>query len=298
MIPACGTSARSLTGCPVSATPPYSASLPTRAAASRAEPPRTTGQPTWCASAASNRPYPPVIGRWRSTMECAAIPASTARPRSPPNRVRPSTVAGRPPNTPYRASRSGAGGGDSGESRLSTSPNPPRAAAPTVSRQARASRREPSPSAVLATSRCTSTASCPSSGWAAWTAGNAHSTGRLRSRNAADARASGSAVAHQSWVNPPSPVSCPLRRPPPNSSAASTSSTFRPASASVTAPISPFGPDPTTTASNPSAWLTGVPVLSLHGHYTVTGGHRDRVLATPSIMRGLPASGYSGRRPP
>ena len=56
-----------------------------------------------------------------------------------------------------------------------------------------------------------------------------------------------------SAVDPSRPVSGPLRNPPPNSSAASSSSTLSPALARVTAPVSPLGPDPTTTASNPSA---------------------------------------------
>src|SRR5277367_6846362 len=103
------------------------------------------------------------------------------------------------------------------------------------------------------------TASCPSSGCAACAAGYAQSTSRSSARNAADARASGSTAAHMSWVNPSRPVSGPLRSPPPNSSAASRSSTLSPASASRTAPTSPFGPEPTTTASNPSACRTGVP---------------------------------------
>ncbi len=51
-----------------------------------------------------------------------------------------------------------------------------------------------------------------------------------------------------SWTKPGS-VSSALRVPPPTVSAASTTSTERPASASVTAADSPFGPAPTTTAS-------------------------------------------------
>jgi hypothetical protein len=245
----------------------------TRAAASRAEPPRTTGQPTWCASAASSSPYPPVMGLRRSTIECAAIPASAARARSPLNSARPRTVAGRLPKAPYLASRIGARGIDSGESKVSTSPksSPARlsgvlpAAAPTVCRHARASLPLPSPFAVSPTSRCTRTASCPSRGCAACTAGKAHSTSKSSSLNAADALASGSTVAQKSWVNPSSPVSGPLRSPPPNSAADSSSSTFSPARASVTAPISPFGPDPTTTASYPSAIIrdaAGYPPVS------------------------------------
>ena len=65
-----------------------------------------------------------------------------------------------------------------------------------------ASLAEPRPAAVSAMSLCTSTASWPSSGCAACTCGNDHSTGRSRSRNAAEARASGRTVAHMSWVNP------------------------------------------------------------------------------------------------
>ena len=213
------------------------------------------------------------------------MPASTARPRSPRNKARARSVAGSTPSAPYLATRSGARGGDSGESSESTSPKPPRAAAPALCRQARASRAEPRPAAVRETSLCTSTASWPSSGCAACTCGNAHSTGSRRPRKAAEAMASGSTVAHMSWVYP-SRVSAALRSPPPNSSAPSSSSTRSPASASVTAPISPFGPEPTTTASNPSAPATSPPLRPVLQHYTPAGSHRERGLPTPAAGAG------------
>src|SRR5205823_3959179 len=53
-----------------------------------------------------------------------------------------------------------------------------------------------------------------------------------------------------SWTNPGS-VSAADRAPPPIVSFASTTSTARPRRARATAAASPFGPDPTTTASYP-----------------------------------------------
>ena len=61
--------------------------------------------------------------------------------------------------------------------------------------------------------------------------------------------AKGWTAAHESCRNPGS-VSSSVRAPPPAVSAASTTSTVRPAWARVTAAVSPFGPAPTTIASN------------------------------------------------
>ena len=256
MIPARGTSARSLTGCPVSAMPPYSASLPTRAAASRAEPPRTTGQPTWCASAASSRPYPPVIGRRRSTMECAAIPASTARPRSPPNRVRPSTVAGSTPSAPYRASRSGARGSDSGESRESTRPKPPRAAAPTVSPPGEGVPPRAEPGRGLGHVPVNEDRVLPVERVRRLDRGEGPLDGQVevteRGRRAGQRQHGGAPVMGE-------PVQ-PGQRPAAQAAAElvrrlEQAATFRPGAGERDGADSPFGPDPTTTASNPSAWF-------------------------------------------
>src|SRR5690606_37351811 len=66
--------------------------------------------------------------------------------------------------------------------------------------------------------------------------------------NAVEARAVGWTVEQTSWTNPGS-VSAVDRVPPPTVDAASNTTVRRPARAIVTAAMSPFGPDPTTTAS-------------------------------------------------
>ena len=187
------------------------------------------------------------------------MPARAARASAVRNAERASQVRGSVPSAAKRAARSGALGGDSGESRVSTSRLPPREVAPTVACQAAASR--PRRRAVRSGSRWMRTAERPSSGWAAGTGGCAHSTAsfsRSSSRNAGEASARGSTVAQTSWWNPGS-VSSSVRSPPPNRSAASTSRTRRPASARVTAATSPLGPEPTTTASKPSPGSRGLP---------------------------------------
>src|SRR6266508_1646534 len=102
----------------------------------------------------------------------------------------------------------------------------------------------PSPAAVSASVRSSTTAS-PSSACAAGAGGSIHSSSRPA--NAGELRASGSTAAQMSWRKPGS-VSSAVRQPPPIESAASCPVTSRPASASLIAPASPFGPDPTTTA--------------------------------------------------
>ena len=67
-------------------------------------------------------------------------------------------------------------------------------------------------------------------------------------------RAAGRSPRHR--ARKPGRVRCSLRNAPPTRSAASTTSTRRPCLASVSAATRPFGPAPTTTASNPSAALT------------------------------------------
>ena len=76
---------------------------------------------------------------------------------------------------------------------------------------------------------------------------------RSMSRKAGEASSSGCTAEQTSWRNPGS-VSSAVRQPPPGSSAASYTSTARPARARTSAATSPFGPAPTTMAS---AALTG-----------------------------------------
>ncbi len=68
------------------------------------------------------------------------------------------------------------------------------------------------------------------------------------SRKNSDCSAIGCTAEQTSWWKPGS-VSSAVRAPPPIVSFRSTTSTDRPARASVTAAASPFGPAPTTTAS-------------------------------------------------
>ena len=101
----------------------------------------------------------------------------------------------------------------------------------------------------------TTAARPPSSGWANTTSGLAKATPRAvrpKRWKKGDATASGCAVAQVSCQNPGRVSSC-VRQPPPIVAAPSTTSTRSPAALSVTAAARPFGPLPTTTASNSAA---------------------------------------------
>src|SRR5262249_9775206 len=99
----------------------------------------------------------------------------------------------------------------------------------------------------------------PSRGWANATFGVSSLTppaARLVPVKNGDAAASGWTAEHTSWRNPGS-VSSSVRQPPPRVPAPPRTWTARPAPASVSAAASPFGPEPTTTASAFPARLLG-----------------------------------------
>ena len=75
-------SRRSVTGCPVTTSPPCSSSAVTIASASFCDPPSISGHPTWWDSIASSIPSAEVSGWLRSSMPCAAAPPTSARASS------------------------------------------------------------------------------------------------------------------------------------------------------------------------------------------------------------------------
>ena len=90
-----------------------------------------------------------------------------------------------------------------------------------------------------------------SNGWASAAGGSIHSTPWSASgsvRKNGEATPSGWIAEQTSWTNPGS-VSSAERAPPPTVSAASRTRTVSPACANTIAAASPFGPEPTTTAS-------------------------------------------------
>ena len=104
---------------------------------------------------------------------------------------------------------------------------------------------------MRATSRCSSAERSGVRGWARGIPACANarpSRARSTAANAGEAVASGCAVEQMSCRNPGS-VTSSVRNPPPGWDAASRTSTRQPTCARATAANSPFGPDPTTTAS-------------------------------------------------
>src|SRR5438876_5433569 len=102
--------------------------------------------------------------------------------------------------------------------------------------------------AVASRSPSRTTAVPSSSGCADAAGGSTQSISRSSSRKNGEPRPIGCTAEQRSWTKPGS-VSSALLVPPPMVSAASCTSTSRPACASVTAAASPFGPEPMTTAS-------------------------------------------------
>ena len=252
--------------------------------------------PTECASAASSRPYPAVTGAARSRTEWAAMPGERGARRGLAEQACPAPWReGRPVrrSAPRRAGRAGAGPAARAACRpggTRRAPSPPRW---------HASGRRPgrSRAAVASTSRCTSAAGVPSRGCAAGS-GGCRTPRRRRAdpsaRNAGEATASGSAVEQTSWRNPGS-VSSSVRIPPPRVPAASTSRTRHPAPASRSAPTSPLGPEPTTTASK---WSTCTMVSAAPPACPPASGRAGPEPGIRSTSRcgGSPAPGTRSRR--
>ncbi len=180
--------------------------------------------------------------------ECAASPASSAAPRPSRNRL-PTQVAGCAPESAKRAIASGWRGGIGGASTPSMRSRHRVMMGSTRSRHASPS--APRDRQLWSSDRDSSAALPSSSGWARSISGWAHSrpwSERGSVRKNGEAAASGCTAEHTSCVTP-GIVSSADMAPPPARSAASITSTERPARAMVIAAASPFGPAPTTTAS-------------------------------------------------
>ncbi len=180
----------------------------------------------------------------------AAQPINNARALSVRNQ-RPAKVAGSPARTPSLAIASGRDGtANSGPSASEAMSSKRLTSGPKADRHRVPSR--PRPSAVSA-SDCQSTPAVPSSsGCTASISARRHLSPNSWSGNVArngDATPNG-CIAEQTSCLSPGTVSSAVLVPPPMSSAASSTVTATPARASVTAAASPFGPEPTTTASS------------------------------------------------
>src|SRR5665213_1051673 len=235
---------------PVSMVPPCARRCAASARGTLPAPPRTIGQPTACATMAMTIPVLELAALFSDMIECAAIPANSARPLPPRDATRARMLAGRRAGAPKAATRSGWRGGRSGPRNWSRISSSWRVAADSRRRYVPAS--PPSPAAVAVMERSSSTASSPSSGWAIGTAGWTTSSPYRSAGNSRKNReevAKGMTDAPTSWRKP-GRVSSAVRHAPPTSSAASTTCTARPRSASTMAAASPLGPEPTTTASS------------------------------------------------
>ena len=255
-------------------------------------PPRTSGQSKRCASVARTMPNAEVSGADSATIEWAAMPVNNARAAASRKTSRGSIVAGASDGSPNRASRSGWRGNRTGGPRTwSARRSHSRASGPSSPAHAGPSR--PSPSTVASSEWWRSTARSGRSRCAKATGGCTHSTpwrARSTDRKKGDPAASGTTVLHRSWRKPGS-VSSLVRIPPPNVSAASMTCTDRPARASSIAAASPFGPEPTTTASRPREREPG-PVTPVGRSVAATSG---RVLAASrSSSPPRPCDGCSG----
>ena len=197
-------SRRSVTSCPVTTSPPCSSSAVTIASASFCEPPSTSGQPTWWASMPSSIPRPAVSGRARSSMPCAAAPASSAcAPRVSKYRCGQPAHVGQAVEREVRrsAGRSAWAAGAAGWSGRSRRR---RCRARPAGRTAggRPPPSAPRPAAVSSSERRDTAARPPSSGWAKLTSGCTSRTprlGRSNSRKNGAAAAIGCTVEQTSW---------------------------------------------------------------------------------------------------
>ena len=79
---------------PVRISTPAARAREARASASMPAPPWGEGKPTSCASIARNQPKRPLPGASGGTSACMALPASSSRPRCPPNLSSPIRVTG------------------------------------------------------------------------------------------------------------------------------------------------------------------------------------------------------------
>src|SRR5580692_10717025 len=278
-----GRSRSDVTQRPVSIRPPSEVSSVTSASVSLALPPSTKGQPTECAIIRNSRPKELVSGLLSGSIVCAAAPASRLFASSPRNR-RASTLAGSRPSAPNLAIASGWAGNvrPSGPSTVGRISGRSCASGPSSRRYVRAS--GPSSAAVSSTDPVAATARPPSSGWAKATFGVSSLTPKVARSvpvKNGDALASGCTAEQTSCQNPGS-VSSSVLQPPPGVAAPSMTCTDRPALAMVSAAASPFGPEPTTTASTPSELKD----LALRGHDHFGQGGTARHLA---VDRGDPA---------
>ena len=230
--------------------PPSEASRLASARAIEADPPSATGHSSTCPVRQNTSPTAAVRLRSRGRIECAAQPAKSARARSPRKRPRARPVAERIAARPKRSMRSGCLGIRSGP-RMSSR-------RPCGSREQ--GREEALVGARVGAERARRLGERPAQqhrgldrradGPRTREAGPS----AARAPRAASVRKKGERIPigwhaeHTSWRNPGS-VSSLVRVPPPGSSRPSSTTTDAPSRASATAAASPFGPEPTTTAS-------------------------------------------------
>ena len=223
-----------------------------------ADPPRAIGHPTAWPARPRIKPNAALGGVPSGSVACADIPAKSPRARWPRNTRRANQVVAGRAARPKRARRRGWRGTFRGPS-VSCSVSCHRSTNGAM-RCCHALASAPNWASILSTERSRSTAVPSSIGCAMGTGGWTHSrpcccNGRRRKNG--DAMPSGW-TAEQTSCRKPGCVSGSVRAPPPGASFASRTSTRRPARARTMAADKPFGPAPTTIASNSRTGLVSL----------------------------------------